>query len=176
LFSRQLEFVFTMVASILVADLDNSQHCRGLIEVLDSYASEPAGGGAPLAAHVRENLIPALRLHPTTLVLLARYGDRIVGAAVCFLGFSTFQARPLLNIHDLAVLPECRGRGTGRQLLQAAQDEASRRGCCKLTLEVQDGNDGARRLYASFGFVDFELGEPVVTRILSKVINVERAS
>jgi len=88
---------------------------------------------------------------PGRLVLLAFEGDRPVGVAVCFPGFSTFQARPLINIHDLAVLPGSRGRGVGRALLGAVEDEAHRRGCCKLTLEVRQDNPAAR-LYRALGY------------------------
>jgi ribosomal protein S18 acetylase RimI-like enzyme len=84
-------------------------------------------------------------------------------------GFSTFEARPLVNVHDLAVLPEHRGRGVGRALLAGVEQRARARGCCKLTLEVLDTNETARRLYARFGFQDFPLqGDPVPTRFLAK--------
>ena len=36
---------------------------------------------------------------------------RAVGLALCFVGFSSFKARPLINIHDIAVRPEVRGQG-----------------------------------------------------------------
>ncbi|MDP7573186.1 MAG: GNAT family N-acetyltransferase, partial [Myxococcota bacterium] len=97
---------------------------------------------------------------------------RPVGVAVCFLGFSTFQARPLLNIHDLAVLPEWRGRGVGRALLAAAEDRARQRGCCKLTLEVQDSNRRALQLYERFGFSDFVIGDSGPTRFLAKLLDL----
>jgi ribosomal protein S18 acetylase RimI-like enzyme len=77
-----------------------------------------------------------------------------VGAAVCFIGFSTFAARPLLNLHDLAVVPELRGRGIGRALLRAVEERARALGCCKLTLEVVQENTQARALYERFGFAD----------------------
>ena len=151
------------------ADFADPAHSAGFLEVLNSYASDPIGGGAPLSADVRRRLVPALRDHPTALVLLAFADRRPVGLAVCFLGFSTFQARPLLNVHDLAVLPELRGNGIGRALLAAAQARAVARGCCKLTLEVQDANIRARGLYASFGFSDFVVGSSP-TRFLSKAL------
>lgn len=84
-------------------------------------------------------------------MLLAIEGDRAVGVAVCFQGFSTFQARPPINIHDLAVLPGSRGRGVGKALLSAAEHEARRRGCCKLTLEVRKDNPAAG-LYRALRF------------------------
>jgi GNAT superfamily N-acetyltransferase len=140
---------------------------QGLLAVLDSYAADPVGGGEPLTADVRSRLIAALREVPNALVLLAFDDDRPIGAAVCFYGFSTFRARPVLNIHDLAVLPQHRGGGVGKSLLAAAEERARRRGCCRLTLEVQDDNPRARALYERFGFEDVVV-RAAPTRFLAK--------
>ena len=94
-------------------------------------------------AEARERVVPALRDHPTALVLLAFADEAPIGIAVGFFGFSTFRARPLLNIHDLAVLPAHRGKGVGRALLSAAEEHARRHGCCRLTLEVLESNSGS---------------------------------
>jgi ribosomal protein S18 acetylase RimI-like enzyme len=157
-----------MKVDIQVADFANPVHRTAVIDVLDTYAADPVGGGVPLARDVRERLVPALATHPTALILLAFDARRAVGIAVCFFGFSTFQARALLNIHDLAVVPDCRGMGVGRALLAAAEAHAVQRGCCKLTLEVQDDNRRARALYERFGFGDFVVGNSAPTRFLSK--------
>lgn len=138
--------------TIVEADLDRPEHADAVLALVDAYARDPMGDGAPLASEVLENLVPGLRAHPTTLVFLAHRGDAPVGIAVCFRGFSTFKARPLVNIHDLAVLPGERGRGTGRRLLEAVERKARDLGCCKLTLEVQEDNRRARRVYAAAGF------------------------
>jgi len=108
---------------------------------------------------------------PTALVLLALVDGSPVGIAVCFFGFSTFRAQPLLNIHDLAVLPDWRGKGIGKALLAAAEERARKRGCCKLTLEVQETNRRALALYETFGFSDFVVGESGPTRFLTKRID-----
>ena len=141
-----------MTPTIREADLTDPADARGLLEVLDSYASDAMGTRQPLAEETRERIVPGLREHPTTLVLLAVLDGRTVGIAVCFLGFSTFRARPLLNVHDLAVLPEHRGRGIGRLLLDEVEKRARQRGCCKLTLEVRTDNGRAIGLYERFGF------------------------
>jgi ribosomal protein S18 acetylase RimI-like enzyme len=155
------------------ANLTDSNDAAGIIEVLDSYATDPVGGGKPLSSDVRERLVAALSAHPHTLVLLAFDGTRPVGVAVCFFGLSTFQARPLLNIHDLAVIPKYRGQGIGRALLAEIEQRAVARGCCKLTLEVQDDNVRAHALYRDFGFGDFVLGESrIPTRFLSKTLRL----
>lgn len=161
----------TNALQVILADLADAAHAAAVVEMLDVYSRDPKGAGQPLPEEVKARLIPGLRAHPTTVVLLAFQGERAVGMAVCFLGFSTFAARPLLNVHDLAVAPDCRGAGVGFALLDAAEAEARRRGCAKLTLEVQDDNQPARRLYARFGFTDFTIGGvDLPTRFLSKRI------
>ena len=150
------------------ASFADSRDTDGIVTVLNSYASDPVGGGRPLPSDVQSRLIPMLRDHPTALVLLAFADDEPVGIAVCFFGVSTFRAQPLLNVHDLAVLPEYRGRGVGRALLAAVEGHARRKECCKLTLEVQDDNTRARTLYQRFGFDDFVVGNSAATRFLAK--------
>ena len=124
-----------------------------------------------MSSEVRERVVPALRNHPTSLVLLAFVDDEPVGIAVCFFGLSTFRASPLLNIHDLAVLPRYRGKGVGRELLRAAEAHARRKDCCKLTLEVLDDNVPARALYRSFGFGDVMAPGFAATRFLAKSLD-----
>jgi len=82
-----------------------------------------------------------------------------VGAAVCFVGFSTFRARGLINVHDLAVLPDWRGYGVGTRLLGAVEGLARRRGYCKITLEARLDNP-AQRLYRRSGYGAGAVGEP----------------
>ena len=159
-----------MTIEIRDADLADPRHAAAVIEMIDAYANDPFGGGEPLPADVRARLVPGLRAHPTTLVLLAFADERPVGVAVCFFGFSTFQGRPLLNVHDLAVLPEHRGQRIGRALLAGVEERARARGCCKLTLEVLEENARARALYASFGFTDGPFGAAQSTRFLCKAL------
>lgn len=134
------------------ADLDSEADAAAVVAMLDAYARDPMGDGKPLSVGVRERLIPALLEHPTTLIWLAFLNDQPVGLLTAFIGFSTFKARPLINIHDAAVLPPARGQGVGRKLLAAAEEHARRTGCCKLTLEVLQNNERAKGLYESFGF------------------------
>ena len=141
---------------IVQADLERADHQQAVVALVDAYARDPMGSGRPLPETVRASLIEGLRKHPTTLIFLAYERDRAVGVAVCFLGFSTFAARPLINIHDLAVLHEYRGQGIGRQLLEAVERHAVETDCCKLTLEVQENNHRARKTYTAAGFAQAE--------------------
>lgn len=137
---------------IVKADLLNAHHQDAILAMMDAYSNDPMGDGKPLSEFARKHLIDGLRTHPTTLVFLAFEGDRPVGIATCFGGFSTFAARPLINISDFYIDPEFRGRGLGRTLLAAIEREARDKGCCKLTLEVQENNSRARSIYGRFGF------------------------
>ncbi|MBA1330674.1 GNAT family acetyltransferase, partial [Candidatus Endoriftia persephone str. Guaymas] len=74
------------------------------------------------------------------LSLLAFIDDEPIGLINAFEGFSTFQCRPLLNIHDIIVIPRFRQQGAARQMLQRLEQIAIERGCCKLTLEVLERN------------------------------------
>jgi ribosomal protein S18 acetylase RimI-like enzyme len=150
------------------ANLDEESDAADVVFLLNAYAADPRGGGQPLPDAVQARLVAGLRGTSTSRVWLAFDDHVAVGVCVGFLGFSTFQALPLLNIHDLAVRPGQRGRGIGRALLAAAQAQALAEGCCRLTLEVQDDNAPARRLYDSFGFRDVRYGDSGPTRFLCK--------
>ena len=125
--------------------------------LLDAYASDPAGGGEPLSDFAKANLVPALAARPTAFSILAFDGEQPVGLVNCIEGFSTFACKPLVNVHDVAVLASHRGQRIGEQMLALAEQIARERGACKLTLEVLSGNTGACRLYERIGFENYQL-------------------
>lgn len=135
--------------NIAEIDLADDAGARDLLVLLESYAR---GGGQPLSAEVRENLLARLREVESRVILLARVDGRPAGIAIAFFGFSTFRAAPLLNLHDLAVHPDFRGQGVGRELLRAIEAVARRHGCCRVSLEVRSDNLTAKSLYRSEGF------------------------
>lgn len=140
----------TQVRRIDFADPGDLQ---AYLDQLDSYARDPMGAGRPLQPEVRERLATDLPRHPTVMGLIAAHGDRNVGFATCFLAYSTFQARPIMNIHDIAVDPARRGQGVAQALLSAIEIQAVELGCCRISLEVRADNARARRLYDRRGFV-----------------------
>lgn len=135
----------------LEADLDHEDHVADTLRLLDEYSADPMGDGHPLSAQARRDLIPGLRLHPTTHVFLAYANSEAVGLAICFLGFSTFAAQRLLYVMDFFVQPAHRGRGIGKRLMDTVGNRARELGCCRLTLEVQENNHHARRIFAAAG-------------------------
>lgn len=143
--------------TVAKADFADPADAAAIVAMLDVYACDPMGGATPLSDDVRERLVPALAEVPGAFVLLARIEGEAVGIANCFTGFSTFAARPLVNIHDMAVAPAHRGKGVARALFVAIEAEARAIGACKVTLEVLSGNHRAKELYASLGYGDFQL-------------------
>lgn len=57
-------------------------------------------------------------------------------------------------IMDVAVLPEWRGKGAGRELLKAAEDHCVEQGILYLGLAVSSHNVRALHLYEQFGFAE----------------------
>jgi ribosomal protein S18 acetylase RimI-like enzyme len=143
--------------TILRADYANAGHAQAVVDLLDAYARDPAGGGHALESFTRDHLIASLAAMPQAFSVLAFDGDRPVGLVNCLEGFSTFACRPLVNIHDLAVLPSHRGRRVAEQMLQLVEQIARERKACKLTLEVLSGNHSANRLYSRVGFGAYQL-------------------
>jgi GNAT superfamily N-acetyltransferase len=146
-----------MTLRILPVDYLDAAHRNALVMLLDAYAQDPMGGGHALAQDVKARLCDDLAARPHAASFIAWRDDVPVGLINCMEGYSTFKARPLMNIHDIAVLPGHRGAGVGRALLAAAEQHAKGRGCCKLTLEVLTGNARALKSYLGFGFEPYVL-------------------
>ncbi len=145
------------VVSIDAIDLARPEHVTALVELLDDYARDPMGGGEALGTEARAHLAERLAQRNDYFGFIARVGEEPVGLINCIEGFSTFAARPLLNVHDLAVTSAWRGKGIGRALLEAAEALARQRACCKLTLEVLSNNTAALSAYQRAGFQAYQL-------------------
>lgn len=144
--------------SIVSVDFSDPQLVDDYLTLLDAYARDPMGGGVALTDAARARLPIDLASNPSAHAFLARDTAGAVGMATCFVGYSTFRAMPLLNIHDIAVLPRARGQGVGKALIAAISQLADRLDCCKLTLEVRTDNAVARQLYERQGFVPASCG------------------
>lgn len=141
-----------MPVEIVKADYNNEAHRRDLVMLLDAYARDPMGGGKPLDDQVKQALVPGLAARPDAFSFIAYVDGQPAGLINCFEGFSTFRAKPLINVHDVTVLPSFRGMGLAGQLLQSVEAVAHARGCCKMTLEVYKGNTPAQSAYRRHGF------------------------
>lgn len=147
-----------MNVQITDLDFENQQQVEQFLRVLSTYSQEAGGGNKEISQQTQTNLPQLLQELPNRQVLVAIEQDTanengtVIGVAVCLGGFSTFKAQPVLNVHDLAVLPDRRGQGVGSKLLAAAEARARELGCCKMTLEVISTNENAHRLYNRQGF------------------------
>lgn len=85
--------------------------------------------------------------NPLSLWLVAVEGDVVVGYA----GSQTVLGEA--DMMNIAVLPEYRKRGIGRQLLNALIVRLRTNAVHSLTLEVRTSNHEALKMYASLGFI-----------------------
>ncbi|HKB19206.1 MAG TPA: GNAT family N-acetyltransferase [Candidatus Dormibacteraeota bacterium] len=83
--------------------------------------------------------------------LIAEVEGEPAGFALFFHNFSTFLAQPGIYLEDLFVVPEQRGHGVGKALLERLAQTAVDRGCGRLEWAVLDWNRDAIRFYEGLG-------------------------
>ena len=91
---------------------------------------------------------------PDSFAFLAEEDGRLVGYVVGFYDEPHFMwsTGRVGHIDSFYVLPELRGRGVGRLLMEAAYAEMRQAGATTLALEMVANNDVARRFYEREGF------------------------
>ena len=78
-------------------------------------------------------------------------GEQEVGFALYFHNFSTFLGKGGIYLEDLFVLPEHRGKGYGKAILQHLAQIACTRGCGRLEWACLDWNQPSIDFYRSLG-------------------------
>jgi ribosomal protein S18 acetylase RimI-like enzyme len=146
-----------MAVEVVRADYANPVDAEALRSLLNAYACDPMGGGEALCDDVMEEIVPGLAAQSNAVSFIAWLDGVPVGLANCFFGYSTFVARPLLNIHDVIVLREHRGHGIATALFAAIEAAANEANACKVTLEVLSGNEPAKSLYSGLGYGAYAL-------------------
>ena len=84
-------------------------------------------------------------------VLFALENGKEVGFALFFHNFSTFLGRAGLYLEDLFVLPEHRGKGYGKAILQRLAAISLERGCGRMEWWCLDWNHPSIGFYKSLG-------------------------
>jgi GNAT superfamily N-acetyltransferase len=97
---------------------------------------------------LRESLFGA---RPACEVLIATHGGRPAGFALFFHNYSTFLGQRGVYLEDLFVIPELRGKGIGKALLERLAAIAQERGCGRLEWAVLDWNTPAIDFYRKLG-------------------------
>lgn len=144
-------------------DYHNEADRKALVRLLNAYALDPLGGQIALTEDVQERLCDELAKVPGAYSYIVWSGSsaerEALGLLNALTGFSTFAAKPLINIHDVYVAPHARGSGVLQLLFDAIEQQARQLGCCKITLEVLQENHRAQAAYRRQGFRGYDLGE-----------------
>lgn len=139
------------------ADLSNAQHAQAYLTLMSHYASDPMGGSEDLSDFVKQNLVPTLLKRNDVFVVLVFKDKQPAALLTAIEGFSTFSCKPLLNIHDVVVHKDFRGQKLTTLLFSEIERIARSRDCCKITLEVLEGNTIAKNAYQKQGFSGYQL-------------------
>jgi GNAT superfamily N-acetyltransferase len=138
-------------------DYTNETHLNHLFSLLQMYAIDPMGGGEAIDEKVLKDLPKALASRNYMHSFLVYQNDKPIAFANCIESFSTFSGKGVMNIHDFAVDPKSRGQDVSQFLLMGIQDFAKSIACTKVTLEVLQGNESAKRAYEKAGFAAYQL-------------------
>ena len=110
--------------------------------------------------YTAEELSRILADDKTPVYVAVDDADEAVGYLFCVLKeppfTNTMLPRRTFFIDDFCVDERCRGEGIGKTLFAFALEEARRLGCAEVTLNVWEGNDGARRFYEKMGMTPKE--------------------
>jgi ribosomal protein S18 acetylase RimI-like enzyme len=134
------------------ADAGDAEAVGRLLHDFNTEYEEATPGPAALAERIRELLAGG-----DTAVLVGGSGPE---------GFAVLRFRPSLStpglecyLQELYVVPERRGHGLGRALMEAAIELARERGADGMDLGTSEDDVAARALYESLGFTNRE-GRP----------------
>lgn len=126
------------------ADIPDLFHLVTALAEYEKLSHEVTGTPEDLAQHLFGD-------RPYAEAIVARVEVKTVGFALFFPSFSTFLMKPGIYLEDLFVLPDYRGGGIGKELLQALGKLAVERGCGRLEWAVLDWNEPAIAFYRRMG-------------------------
>jgi GNAT superfamily N-acetyltransferase len=142
---------------IIQADLTQLEHAQAYLALMSHYASDPMGGGEDISDFAKQNLVNSLLKRTDVFIVLVFKDKQPAGLLTAIEGFSTFACKPLLNVHDVVVYSDFRGQGVSALLFAEIEKIAKARDCCKITLEVLEGNEIAKKAYTKQGFSGYQL-------------------
>lgn len=117
----------------------------GLVHELADYER------APEQCHLTEEQLHTVLFGPSAAVYghVAEVEGEVVGCALWFLNFSTWEGVHGLYLEDLYVRPELRGSGLGKALLEALAEECVEHGYARLEWAVLNWNEPSIAFYES---------------------------
>lgn len=123
----------------------------GMIHDLAAYEKEPG------AVKTTEEMLDASLFGPDPKVFAhvvhngSGVGPAVLGYAVWYLSYSTWEGTHGIYLEDLYVRPATRGAGYGKALLRTLAQIAVERGYARVEWSVLDWNTPAIDFYASLG-------------------------
>lgn len=142
--------------TFLKIDLNKDEHCQQLLRLLDTYMQDEMGNGAPMPKEMAPKILDGLKNYVGYLGFFALADGQYAALANCNKNYSSFKAKPLINIHDFVVHPDFRGKGVGKYLLDSIAEYGKQNGYCRINLEVRNDNVKAQKLYKKAGFSECE--------------------
>ncbi len=136
--------------SVIYLDVSNEAHRSQFKQLFDEYASSVSANLDPLITSKIYEL-------PYFHGFLCLVEQKPAAFAVCFESFSTYRSKKVLNIHDFMVSLNHRGQGIGKILLDGIEQFCNHHDFLKITLEVDDNNIVAQKLYSSCNFQDHQV-------------------
>jgi GNAT superfamily N-acetyltransferase len=140
-------------------DMTGVGDCEAVVRLLNEFMHIRS---APDVREIDGGIIPKLKKLGTAKIYLCENGGQIIGIAVCFVGFSTYRQKELLNIHDIYIRDEYQRKGIGTEFLKYIESECMKNGFCRITLEVYGGNVNAVKAYEKCGFVGNKGAQEVI--------------
>ena len=142
--------------SISIATKSDARALAALRSAVAQGMTQRFGKGHWSACPSKAEVVRQLR---ASHVLVARQGAEIIGTVRLVrvlpgvIDSSAFTpVEKALYVLGLAVAPECRGQGIGRQLMDAAKDTARSWGAQALWLDAYEHEAGAGPFYVKCGF------------------------
>jgi len=132
------------IVQATIADLD------ALVPLFDGYRQFYKGASDTEAAR---RFLADRFTHQQSIIFLARTGGKDVGFTQLFPSFTSVGMARIFILNDLYVVPDARGQGVGKALLQAARHYAEGAGAVRLTLSTATENTTAQALYEQQGWV-----------------------
>jgi GNAT superfamily N-acetyltransferase len=134
----------TAIRSATAADV---AQILAFIRALAAFERAPDAVVATEEGLLRDGFGPS----PYYSCLIAEHDEQPAGFALFFYNYSTWMGRPGIYLEDLFVLPEFRGRGIGKALLQRVATVAVEKECGRLNWAVLDWNTPAIDFYRAMG-------------------------